>query len=145
MNHWTHHCLVPFAEPHICCAKAPGKFGQPRRRCACYTRRSLLPLLPMPWLTIFIQVARGWEYILSIGPATGKVGCDCSIEMIGSREWYLLLFYGSSLFLFYLLNCLYLAPQVVFPLFGFLLIHRRGADRIAVLVLEHQLGSTHQT
>lgn len=52
--------------------------------------RSFLPLPPMPSLTIFIQVVTGWEYsvacILSTGPATVNVGCDSSIEIIGSRE-----------------------------------------------------------
>lgn len=86
MNHGTHHCLVALVEPCICYAKASGKVGQPQRRCVCYTRKEFVAIASYALTHHIYPGSERMGILCGVHPATGKVWCDFSIEIIGSRE-----------------------------------------------------------
>lgn len=67
MNHCTHHCLVPLAEPHIC--YTAGKDGQSQRRCVCCTRKE------------FFAIA-SYAFTHYIYPGGDRMGILCGMHSI---------------------------------------------------------------
>lgn len=104
MNHHPHHCWVPPAKPH--CGRAAGKVREAQRGARPAPGTSLLPLSPVPAVTVFSQPERGQAIpcqvsCLPVRPVPGKAGGGSSSLSVSCAPW---------------CNWSYLSPPGVLPL-----------------------------